>query len=390
MHGCDLEGQRQAVELATQRDDVGGACAVDPEVLAGGGRSCHEQLPCRRRHHLVGIGAFCGEAQRLEAVHPLETYSERFPTRGEDAHLRSRGEDRHRKPCAGRAHMLAAVEQEEARVGREMVAEVGQRLSGPLVRRAHRVRDGHGHELWFGQHRQIHGPHAVGPTGRLLEPELQGQSALSHAAGPGDRDEAVPLDHVGHHREVSSSADERVQGPDEVVAIGGEGTDRWELGSPRDIHLEEPDRVVEVPEAVAAGIVERDDHVCGDPADRVRGHQHLATVARRARRAPPGAPPWPRSRLRAGRPGHCARPCALGPEPRGARAPARAPLGLRRRRARPRRRRRRRRRTSHPRCRPRSHHARPSRPAGATGAARGGSHTCHRGGAAGGSSPRCR
>ena len=81
---------------------------------------------------------------------------------------------------------------------------------------------------------------------------------------------------------VSGSADEQVQGPDEVVAIGGEGTDRWELGSPRDIHLEEPDRVVEVPEAVAAGIVERDDHVCGEPADRVRGHQHLATVARSA------------------------------------------------------------------------------------------------------------
>ena len=167
-------------------------------------------------------------------------------------------------------------------MGREMVAEVGQRVSGPLVRRAHCVRDGHGHELWFRQHRQIHGPHAVWPTGRLLEPELQGQSALAHAARPGDRDEAVPLDHVGHHREVGGSADEQVQGPDEVVAIGGEGTDRWELGSPRDIHLEEPDRVVEVPEAVAAGIVERDDHVCGDPGDRVRGHQHLAAVARRA------------------------------------------------------------------------------------------------------------
>ena len=108
--------------------------------------------------------------------------------------------------------MLEVVEENEERPAAEEAGEV--------VRRPDRLRELRGEELGIGEPRERHPEDAVGERPDELGRDLERESGLAGAAGPGDRHEARPVrEHGDELLELALAPDERHRDDREIGGV---------------------------------------------------------------------------------------------------------------------------------------------------------------------------
>ncbi len=104
--------------------------------------------------------------------------------------------------------MLAVVEHQEPGAARERsgnaVGSAHPRLLGDAQDGGHRFGDGGG----IGDRGELDDPHAVGEFGAHPVGHLEGQPRLTHAAHPGQRDQAVRTERLGDVGDVLFATDD--------------------------------------------------------------------------------------------------------------------------------------------------------------------------------------
>ena len=189
--GGKLNGQRQAVEPATDLDDGRNSRRIQGKVVVHGLGALGEEL------HRTGCGhCFLREpaidirhAQARHAVHVLAIEAERFATRRQHREVRA-GTQQFGHDGRGSEQMLVVVQhQQQAAVAQGVLERIERRA---LLRLAHLQHGGDSrrHERRVEQRRQRNKVDAVGEIGQQLAGRGHAQARLADAAGAGEGQQA--------------------------------------------------------------------------------------------------------------------------------------------------------------------------------------------------------
>ena len=189
--GGELDRERDAVELAADRDDDRGFRIGQLEVGAARRRALDEQ-PGRGKC-LGGRGgerlAVRRTGERLEAVDVLAIDLERLATGREDVDLRSGLEqacDQHRD---GIDEMLAGIEDQQNSLVAQMRDQARRRIARLNGEAEHGGGRG-GHQVRIAQHGEIDEEHGASKGFEQVMPDRDRGRRLADAAGTDDGDEA--------------------------------------------------------------------------------------------------------------------------------------------------------------------------------------------------------
>ena len=161
--GSELDGQRDAVQVPTQRDDRRRVVRCQHEVGARGDGPVQEQgdglvVGDRLRRRDVAVG----KCQRRHCDDVLAAEPQRSAAREQEPDVRARGSQAHHEVADGRHEVLAVVEHEQRGAVGDMV---GERLQLPRPvggMQAHRLGHGCVEQGGLGQVCQRHDPESSG------------------------------------------------------------------------------------------------------------------------------------------------------------------------------------------------------------------------------------
>lgn len=161
-------------------------------------------------HRLVHRSRFVGHPERGQPIHLFARPAQRHLAG--DEHLDVRCAVEHGLHHAGHLidEMLCVVECHEQRQRSEARDQTRQRIARRGLQ-AECPRDGADQQRRVRQTRQIDPGNAVFEALPVLMQPLHRDACLAHAAGPGDRDEAVGLDEAAQRSQVVGTADQRRQ-----------------------------------------------------------------------------------------------------------------------------------------------------------------------------------
>jgi hypothetical protein len=127
-HRCQLERERDAVDMRADAQDGGGVRGVHGEALPDGTRALHEQgYGVRSEEGLRRRISIAWQRQGGHIDHDLPSDPERLPTRGEDPQIGTGAQQRSDQDGRGVVDVLAVVQDQERPFVREIVAERGER-----------------------------------------------------------------------------------------------------------------------------------------------------------------------------------------------------------------------------------------------------------------------
>ncbi len=197
--GCHLDGQGQAVQIATDPCDVGGVFRRRRETRVDLGGSFAEE-PFGVRRSVVGEGHCHGR----NLVAGFSGHHERAAAGGQQLEVRCGFEERCGEPGNRFRHVLAVVEDQQrlafGQIPRQQRGGVCYRLVGQVER----LRDLHRHRR-FGHHRsQIDPPDSMGESFEEDPPCLRGEPGLAHATNTHQSDQPVGVDRLADLSYLSS------------------------------------------------------------------------------------------------------------------------------------------------------------------------------------------
>ena len=278
----ELDRQRQPVET---NDDLGDRRDIgrgDREVRSDGHRPLEEQgdpLVLRERLHRRQVRRV-GDPERWNGMLVLAMHVEHGPARHEDAQARSSrqqvDDDRRRVE-----DLLEVVEDEEDVAVAEIAPErLDHRPVGGFPE-ADRGADRRGHEVRVADGGELDEEDAVLVCGQAFGGDLQREARLACSAGPGQRDEAGPLEQITDRGDLVFATDEVRQLDGQVVRASVEGPEsrecRRETGR---LDLVDALRSRQVLETMRAELGEADIVREGLGEERARriGQEDLASV----------------------------------------------------------------------------------------------------------------
>jgi hypothetical protein len=275
-----LDRQRHAVQAPAQLGHGGDRRPVGGPVRVGRGRPLQEQRHGRRGHDGLEIGVGLGDRQRRHLVHGLLRQPQRLAAGGQHLDRRTRGEQPLDERGDGVQHVLAVVEQEQQRAGRQQLQDRLLHRTSLLGLHAELGGDG-GNDAGLGAHRrQLH--HGQGQARAVRDPAggPTGQLRLADATRPDQGDQAASSAEVLDERHVAVAADEldRARGraePRRTRRRVGATAGRLRVGGHRPFQGDELGRRVEAevlaqPGAVAARGPQRIALAAGS----VQGEEH--------------------------------------------------------------------------------------------------------------------
>jgi hypothetical protein len=303
--GGELDGERDAVEVTTDRHDVGDVGVGHLEGVVGETGAVDEEPDRVVGHGGTGFDVGLGQRQRRDPVDELAGDAEALAAGREHVEVGTPGEQVAAESGDGVDDLFAVVEHDQHLLGADRLGERAQeRLAadrgdpeplGDLLDEHVGVADGA--ELGHAE--------PVGEVGHHLFGDADGEPGLAGAAGPRQRDHPVLAHEVADVGDLAAAADEageldrervvgafdgpqarvlgRQLGVADLVEVGGLG----EAAQAVDAEVEQLDGVGEGRSEPVDGRLRHDDLVGvragGDPGGTVDGAAEVVAVAQRRR-----------------------------------------------------------------------------------------------------------
>jgi hypothetical protein len=192
-----LDRQRQTVETLAQLLDGQLGRLVGQEIGPALSGALKEQAP-----GIVG-------SEWIQPPHGLAVHRERLATRGQDADLRARVQQRRGQLRTFVDHVLAVVEDDQEVALGQVLTERVERFGSTAAPKAEHAS---GLSCDLGRlcsRREVDEPYAVEPTSELPPSYFDRQPRLANAARSGQRHQPPPAKYLTDTVEVSRPADER-------------------------------------------------------------------------------------------------------------------------------------------------------------------------------------
>ncbi len=206
--GGDLDGQRIAVEFATDGADCRHISIVELKAGVEGAHAFHKQAHTRPGQGFAGTQArlFVRHLQRRQVVHPFAFGAQRFAAGGQHVALWGAAQQGFHGVGGGRQHVFAVIQhQQQTAVGQGRRDAVERVIADRLD--AQGAGEYAGHPLPAGGGRQVHKAGVQRERTGQLAGHRQGDGGFADAARAGEGDEALAEQLVGKAGDQRVAAD---------------------------------------------------------------------------------------------------------------------------------------------------------------------------------------